>query len=303
MDQFIFPAVFLKKGLFMGKLFAFLLFLILFLMFLGRPTEALSFDSPTQADQATQAVIDKYRSLIPQLMQKQRIPVMAIAIVDDAQRRRTTTGTAEEYFRYGVKTWGRTLELHKVRLSKGTLTLDGDPLSKIQPGLFFLENGEVLDLRGPVFYYRNTRLDKIGQGTVIFYTLFIPFCALVCLAALVWPPIRWIWRKIRGTASAVRPAWPGRVSRIFILLAALVGLVLFAGLVKYPSLVLDGPWFPTPSSPSYVSFFLLSPYILLALTLVAAVFTWLGWKGRKDRDRWIDLGTIALLAAYALVVI
>ena len=50
-------------------------------------------------------------------------------------------------------------------------------------------------------------------------------------------------------------------------------------------------------------FFLLSPYILLVLALVAAVFTWLGWKGRTDRDRWIELGKIALLAAYAFVVI
>jgi hypothetical protein len=90
---------------------------------------------------------------------------------------------------------------------------------------------------------------------------------------------------------------------VFIILAALVGLVLFAGLVKYPSLVVDGPWFPTPATPYYISFFLLSPYILLALTLVAAVLTGLGWKGRAGRDRWIDIGKIALLVVYALVVI
>jgi hypothetical protein len=65
---------------------------------------------------------------------------------DDANRWRAYTGT------YGVKTWGRTSELHRVRLNNGALTLDGDPLSEVQPGLFFLNNGEVLDLRGPVFY-------------------------------------------------------------------------------------------------------------------------------------------------------
>jgi hypothetical protein len=146
-------------------------------------------------------------------------------------------------------------------------------------------------------------MDKIGQGTVIFYTLFLSICALACLALLVWYPARWIWQKNRRVPSAAsaRPDWPTRMKGVFIVLAALVGLVLFAGLVK-PLLVIDGPWLH-PSSPYYVSFFLLSPYILLALTLVAALFTWLGWKGRTGRDRWIDIGKIALLATYALVVL
>jgi hypothetical protein len=218
---------------------------------------------------------------------------------DDANRWRAYTGT------YGIKTWGRTSELHRVRLDNRALTLDGDPLSEVQPGLFFLSNGEVLDLRGPVFYYRNTRLDKIGQGTVIFYTLFLAICALACLALLVWYPARWIWYKIRRVPSAAsaRPDWPTRMKGVFIILAALVGLVLFGGLVKFPYLVLDGPWLPTPVSPYLVSFFLLSPYILLGLALVAALFTWLGWKGRTNRERWIDMGKLALLAVYALVVI
>jgi hypothetical protein len=70
-----------------------------------------------------------------------------------------------------------------VRLKNEALTLDGDVLTEVQPGLFFLKDGEVLDLRGPVFFYRNTRLDKIGQGTVLFYTVFLSICAL----ALVLP--------------------------------------------------------------------------------------------------------------------
>jgi hypothetical protein len=151
--------------------------------------------------------------------------------------------------------------------------------------------------RRPVLYYRNTRLEKIGQATVIFYTLFIGVCALACLALLVWSPVRWMWGKIRS-APVPRPTWPARIRGIITNLAALVGLVLFTGLLKYSSLVLDGLWLPY-----YASFFLLSPYILVGLALVAAVFTWVGWKGRTDRDRWIELGMIALLAAYALVVI
>jgi CubicO group peptidase (beta-lactamase class C family) len=218
---------------------------------------------------------------------------------DDANRWRAYTGT------YGVKTWGRTSEMHRVRLNNGALTLDGELLSEVQPGLFFLNSGEVLDLRGPVFYYRNTRMDEIGQSTVIFYTLFLTICALACLVFLIWYPARWIWQKIRRIPSAAtaRPGWPTRMKGVFIILAALVGLVTFAGLVKFPSLVLEGLWLPTPSSPYYFSFFLLTPYILLALTLVAALFTWLGWKGRTNRERWIDMGKLALLAVYALVVI
>ena len=216
---------------------------------------------------------------------------------EDANRWRTYTGI------YGVEVWGRTSELHNVRLKNGTLTLDGGTLSEIQPGLFFAQNGEVLDLRGPVFYYRNTRIDKIRQTTVIFYTLFIGVCALACLALMIFPPVRWIWSKIRRSAPTPRPTWPARMRGIFTTLAALVGLVLFAGLLKYPFLVLDGLWLPNSSLPYNVYFFLLSPYILLGLTLVAAVFTWLDWKGRPDRGRWIEMGMIALLAAYALVVI
>ncbi|HEX9028637.1 MAG TPA: serine hydrolase domain-containing protein [Anaerolineales bacterium] len=227
------------------------------------------------------------------LIQSKALPAGA----DDANRLQKYTGT------YGIKTWGRTSELHRVRLNNGALTLDGDPLSEVQPGLFFFKNGEVLDLRGPVYYYRNTRLDKIGQGTVIFYTLFVVLCALACLALLVWYPVRWIGYKVRSSASAAPQSWPARLSGAFILLGALVGLALFAGLVKFPFLVLDGLWIPHPGTPLVLSLFLLSPYILLALTLVAAVFTGLGWKGRANRDRWIDAGMIALLAVYALVVI
>jgi hypothetical protein len=230
---------------------------------------------------------------LDRMIQSKALPAGA----DDAKRWRSYTGT------YGVDIWGHTLELHKVRLKNEALTLDGERLTEVQPGLFFLKNGEVLDLRRPVFYYRNTRLDKIGQGTVIFYTVLLSICALGCLLLLVWQPIRWLRGKIRGGTSAAPRTLVRQIGGGFSLLAALVGLVLFGVLVKFPFLVLDGPWLPTPSSTFYISFFLLSPYIILALTMAAAVFTWMGWKGSTDGERWIDIGKIALLAVYALVVI
>ena len=67
--------------------------------------------------------------------------------------------------------------------------------------------------------------------------------------------------------------------------------------------MLGGIPLPTPNLPTYQAIFLLSPYILLGLALVAAVFVGLGWKGRTRTERWIEAGKIALLVVYAVVVI
>jgi len=169
--------------------------------------------------------------------------------------------------------------------------------------LFFSSNGEALDMRGPVFYCTNKQLEKLGQGTVIFYKGFISFCGLVCLALLLWSPIRWVWRRIRRSAPTPRSSWSTRTANVFILLAALAGLMVFGALLKYPILVLGGmPW-PTPNLPTYQAIFLLSPYVLLGLAFIAAVFDGLGWKRKTRTERWIEIGKIAVLVVYALVVI
>jgi len=230
---------------------------------------------------------------LTRLIQSKALPPAS----DDAKRWRAYTGT------YGIETWGFLVELHKVRMKGGALTLDGGSLSEVQPGLFFLSNGEVLDLRGPVSYYRNTRLQKIGQGTVIFYTLVFGLLALVSLALLFGPPLSWILRKIRRLAPAPRPGWTAQVSGGLVILAALFGLVLFAGLLKYPALALGGMWLPTSTSPAFVTLFLLSPYIILLLAFAAAVSTGLGWKGRTDQGRWMEIGKIVLLVTFALVAV
>lgn len=232
-------------------------------------------------------------ALLAELIQSKALPNSAEAI----SRRRSYTGI------YEIKAWGRTGELHEVSLKNGTLTVDGAALTEVQPGLFFASNGEALDMRGSIFYYTNMQLVKIGQGTVIFYIGFISFFGLACLTLLLWSPIRWVWHRIRRNAPAPRSSWSARTFNVFILLAALAGLMVFVALLKYPILVLDGMPLPTPNLPTYQAIFLLSPYMLLGLVLIAAVFDGLGWKRKTRMERWIDVGKIALLAAYAMVVI
>lgn len=232
-------------------------------------------------------------ALLAELIQSKALPNSAEAI----SRRRSYTGI------YEIKAWGRTGELHEVSLKNGTLTVDGAALTEVQPGLFFASNGEALDMRWSIFYYTNMQLVKIGQGTVIFYIGFISFFGLACLTLLLWSPIRWVWHRIRRNAPAPRSSWSARTFNVFILLAALAGLMVFVALLKYPILVLDGMPLPTPNLPTYQAIFLLSPYMLLGLVLIAAVFDGLGWKRKTRMERWIDVGKIALLAAYAMVVI
>jgi hypothetical protein len=226
--------------------------------------------------------------------------IQSMALPDSAEaaaRRRSYTGI------YQVKAWGRTGELHLIGLKAGLLTLDGAALTEVQPGLFFASSGEALDLRGPVFHYINKTLEKIGLGTVIFYTGFIGICVLACLALLLWHPSRWLWGKIRRRARTSRATWPAWAAEVFILLGALIGLVVFGVLWKYPILILGGMPLPTPNLSTIQSVLLLSPYLMLGSALVAAAFAGLGWKSNARRDRWIELGKVALLAAYALVVI
>jgi hypothetical protein len=190
-----------------------------------------------------------------------------------------------------------------VGLKDETLTLDGAAVTEVQPGLFFASDGEALDMRGPVSYYTNKQLEKVAGGTMIFYRGFVGFLGLFCLALLLWSPIRWLWSKIRRSASVSRSSRPTRTANVFILLAALAGLMVFGVLLKYPILVLDGMPLPTPNLPTYQAIFLFSPYMLLGLALIAAVFHALAWKGETRAERWLEVGKIALLVVSAVVVI
>jgi CubicO group peptidase (beta-lactamase class C family) len=226
--------------------------------------------------------------------------ILSKALPESAEavaRRRSYTGT------YAVQGWGRVGELHEVGVTHGTLTLDGVALTEVQPGLFFASIGEALDLRGSAVFDRNNQMEKVGQGTVFFYKGFLGLGALACLALLLWPPVSWAWRRIHRRAGVPRASWSTRMARIFILLAALAGLVVFGVLLKFPILALGGMPLPTPNLPTYQAILLLSPYLLLGSALIAAVFDGLGWKSIPPTERWIEVGKIALLVAYAVVVI
>ena len=93
------------------------------------------------------------------------------------------------------------------------------------------------------------------------------------------------------------------MTNIFIFFAALAGLAVFGLLFKFPILIFGRLPLPTPNLPTYQAIFLLSPYFLLGLALIAAIFVGLGWKRKTQTERWIEVGKVTLLAAYAVVVI
>jgi CubicO group peptidase (beta-lactamase class C family) len=218
--------------------------------------------------------------------------------VEAVTRRRAYTG----YYAIGV--WGLTGEIHRVGLKDGSLTLDGTALTEVQPGLFFDNNGEVVDMRGPVFYLRNLPLEKISQGTVIFYEIFLGFCGLACLVFLFWYPAGWSWNKIRHKTLKTKTSWSAWVAGLFIILAALVGIFVLGVILKYPALLaMHRIIMPTAELPIYQYIALLTPYILLGFTLIAAIFSGLGWRKKTPKDRWIEVGKIALLLVYAIVII
>jgi CubicO group peptidase (beta-lactamase class C family) len=232
-------------------------------------------------------------AMLSQQIQAQALPDSAEAV----SRRRGYAGF------YEVKIWGRAGELHRIGMKNKALTLDGAALTEVQPGLFFTSDGEALDLRGPVFYDKNVPLEKIGPGTVIYYIGWISLGVLACLAVQLWAPIGWVWRTIHRSAPTPRPSWQSRAAGVCLFLSALIGIVLFVVLLKYPFLLLGGMPLPTPNLPTVQAILLLSPYILLGLALVAAGFYGIEWKRKTRSERWILIAKIGLLAAYALVVI
>jgi CubicO group peptidase (beta-lactamase class C family) len=204
---------------------------------------------------------------------------------------------------YGLRTWGRILQLFDVRLQNDRLTMNSLPLTEVRPGLLISSDGEALDLRGPVMRLKGYRVEKINPALWLFYRIFLYVCGLACLALLLWPLVAWILRLVRHRAPAEHPTWISRTTGGLVWLAALVGLVLFGGLQQYPFMVLNGIPLPTPNLPRIQKGFLYSPYLVLALALTAAACLVIGWKGRTGRARWMDAGKVVILVIYAVVAI
>ncbi len=235
-----------------------------------------------------------YNESLAKLIQSMALPNSPA----DIARRRALTGF------YTFDTWGRVSEVHRLGLKNGSLTLDGVVQTEVRPGLFFDASGEALDLRGAELYFHNLQVSKIPLGTVIFYEVFLGLCGLGCLVLLLWSPVSWVWSKIRRRERQSRPSWSTLATGVFIMLGALVGILMIGIIWMYPALLgLRRIILPTASLPAYQNIALNAPYILLALALIAAVFSGLGWKGKTPSGRWIEAGKIALLVVYALVVI
>lgn len=216
------------------------------------------------------------------------------AAVEALARWKSYTGT------YGLATWGRTLQLFEVRLANDHLTMNGQPLTEVQPGLLFAADGEALDLRGPVIRLKAYRAEKLNSGLLLFYRVVLALFGLACVAMLLWPLVAWLIRLVRRKPATAKPDGWARAAGVLLWLAALVGLVVSGGLRQYPFLVLGGMPFPTRNLPSLQKAFLFSPYLMLGLAIIAAISLAFAWKQDK---RWTEVAKAGVLVVFAIVVI
>lgn len=241
------------------------------------------------------------------------------ALADDAaaQRRRSPyTGT------YIVTAWGipiDTFEIHDANgeiawtyLGDESLYTKNSTLTEAEPGLFFSENGNILDLRGPVPMIDNIRLIKANPQILPLKIALFAICGLFFLSALLFWPLRALISRVRrkkasadGPAEAGSPAAAAPGSRrliwtgILAVMASLFSLLCLVIVALIPNLIYV-PW-PRPYADlAWWQFAIMSlPFISLLLAVVIALLSILAIRNRalaRAAHIYYFIAALALIA-------
>jgi CubicO group peptidase (beta-lactamase class C family) len=165
-----------------------------------------------------------------------------------------------------------------------------NPLTQVEPGLYFSPYGDVLDFRGPTPRYANIRLVKVSTGALALNIALFAICGLVFLSALFFWPARALLRGTRRKGvpaddATVHPPRSPRLVWISVLgaLASLFSLLCLMFVALAPILIYL-PWLRPYVDLTWWQFAYLSlPFTSLVLAIVIAMLAGLGIRGHVGR--------------------
>jgi hypothetical protein len=146
-------------------------------------------------------------------------------------------------------------------------------LVEVAPGLFLADNGETLDLRGPVPRWQGLRLVRVAGGPTLWQWGILGIAAILAAAWLVAAAAREVCRHVVRSASDQQPSASRRWRRIAALTALVTAMLTMgnAALVAWmPGLVDSGfiGWLDLPIAQRFAMHWPLALAVLATCTLV-----------------------------------
>ena len=192
------------------------------------------------------------------------------------------------------------------RAKTGTRSFARHRLAEIEPGLFLADDGETLDLRGPVPTWRNFRLVRVSDGPSPWQWAILGAAALVALTWLGGALARTVRRSPASRTATSR--WRG-VAATVAGATALVVLAAVALLAWLPGLVDAGflGWLELPPAERLALHLPLAVAVLGASTAALVAAGWIGrWWPSAVRLQYTALAVAAvalgaLLAGWHLI--
>ncbi len=187
-------------------------------------------------------------------------------------------------------------------------TLERFRLVEVAPGVFLAENGETLDLSGPVPTWRSIRMVRLTGGPAPWQWAILVTAAVLAAAWLIAAAVRALRRSRSRSGATPVPAasqlWP-RISATVATFLALITLTTVALIVWMPGLIDSGflGWLQLPLVERLAMHLPLALSILGGLTLVLVVVGWLrGWWPKLVKSEYAALAVAALMVVGQLAV-
>jgi CubicO group peptidase (beta-lactamase class C family) len=194
----------------------------------------------------------------------------------------------------------------------GRLYLDGSDtddetylLHEIEPGLFFTETAEVVDLRTEPPTFRNLELTRVGSGPAPVALALLVLCGLVMAAEVIPTPLRRLGAAhTNGSAERGEPSL-GRALRLAVtgatVATGVAGLASIALVAVLPRIIYSG-YIGWGDLPTVLEVWVRAPALLLVATVALAALVGWNWRRgwRADGQHWTRGALIA--AAIAVVV-